>query len=74
MSPIQQSQSVCDSEKFSAQEKYEEMKINALSLNSAEFIDLPPLECMTCHNICSFGGRQTFETNIFTLKDICKCL
>ena len=73
MSPTQLSQSVCESEKVCAQEKYEEMKRNALGLNSADLTDLPPLECMTCHKICSFGGRQTFETNIFTLVDICKC-
>jgi hypothetical protein len=73
MSTIILSQSCGESEKVSAQEKYEEMKRNALSLNSADYTDLPPLECMTCHDICSFGGRQTFETNIFTIVDICKC-
>ena len=57
----------------SAQEKYEEMKRNALNLNCAELNDLPPLECITCQKIRSFGGRQTFETNIFTIVDICKC-
>tara|TARA_B110000977_G_scaffold186660_1_gene252879 strand:+ start:799 stop:1023 length:225 start_codon:yes stop_codon:yes gene_type:complete len=67
------SQSVCESEKVSAQEKYEEMKRNALNLNCAELNDLPPLECITCQKIRSFGGRQTFETNIFTIVDICKC-
>lgn len=54
------------------QDKFEEMKTEALQLDST-FHTLPALECGDCGKCVTFGGCSTFLEKQFTVNDLCKC-
>ena len=41
------------------------------ALAETEFPDLPPLQCGTCHRLCSYGGADWAHT--YTPEDACTC-
>ncbi len=53
-------------------DRFESMASEALCLQ-LEYADLPPMMCLICDKITSFGGERSFDTNIFVHSDICIC-
>ena len=53
-------------------DRFESMASKALCLQ-LEYVDLPPLTCLECEKITSFGGKNSFVENIFVHNDICMC-